>query len=202
MIGIIDYDAGNAPSVASALTHLGHPSMLVTSPSELRSASRLILPGVGSARATLESLSKLDLLQPFEQRVRRDAVPFLGICVGLQILFDHSEEGDVPCLGWLSGRVRKFAVSGLRIPQIGWNTASRLRDHPVLQGLPEHGYYYFVNSYCVSPDDPTVALCSSDYGIRFASMVAHRNIVAAQFHVEKSGPLGLRILDNFARLQG
>jgi len=200
VIGVIDYEAGNAPSVVSALTHLGHASRLVASPEELGEVGRVILPGVGSAAATLESLESTGLRKAIEKRVREERIPFLGICVGLQILFEHSEEGDVPCLGWLEGRVRRFDGPGLRVPQIGWNVAEKTREHPLLAGLPRTGHYYFVNSYYVVPTRPEVVLCTTEYGVRFASVVAEGNVYAAQFHVEKSGPLGLRLLDNFARL--
>lgn len=199
LVGVIDYDAGNAPSVVSALTHLGHQSRLIAQPSDLEGVDRLVLPGVGSAQATMDSLGELRLLAPLAEQVLARKLPFLGICVGLQILFEHSEEGDVACLGWLRGRVRRYHGAGLRVPQIGWNTALRQREHALLRGLPASGHYYFVNSYYVEPAEPSVVLCSTDYGVRFASMVAAGNVMAAQFHIEKSGPLGLRILDNFAR---
>lgn len=198
MITVIDYDAGNGPSVVAALEHLGHPCRLGSSEALVSAASHLVLPGVGSARATIDSLAALGLVESLSKRVRA-GVPFLGICVGLQILFEHSEEDDTPCLGWFPGKVRKFRGAGLRVPLIGWNPVRRLREHPVLSGLPEIGHYYFVNSYYASPEDESLLLCSSDYGKTFAAMVARDNLIAAQFHIEKSGPLGLRILDNFAR---
>lgn len=201
MITVIDYDAGNGPSVVAALEHLGRPCRLGSSAESLASASHIILPGVGSAEATLESLRALDLLGAIEARVRA-GVPFLGICVGLQILFEHSEEDDVACLGWFRGKVRRFRGEGLRVPLIGWNAVRRLRPHPALEGLPEVGHYYFVNSYYALPEDESVLLCEAEYGTRFAAMVARDNVVAAQFHIEKSGPLGLRILDNFTQMKG
>lgn len=201
MITVIDYDAGNAPSVIAALQHLGHPCRLASDAASLEDARHIVLPGVGSARATLASLDALRLLGPLERRVRA-GVPFLGICVGLQILFEHSEEGDTPCLGWLRGKVRRFSTSGLRVPLIGWNPVDQLRPHVVMDGLPERGHYYFVNSYFATPEDADVMLGASEYGSRFAAMVSRDNIVAAQFHVEKSGPLGLCILDNFVRKVG
>lgn len=199
MITVIDYDAGNGPSVIAALEHLGHPCRLASSASALVDATRIVLPGVGSARATLESLAALGLTDALSERVRA-GVPFLGICVGLQILFEHSEEDDVACLGWFRGKVRRFPAGGLRVPLIGWNAVQSLRAHPVLEGLPELGHYYFVNSYFATPEDESVLLCRSEYGNPFAAMVARDNVVAAQFHIEKSGPLGLKILDNFSRM--
>lgn len=199
MITVIDYDAGNGPSVIAALEHLGYPCRLASSVSALEDATRIVLPGVGSARATLDSLGALGLTDVLSARVRA-GVPFLGICVGLQILFEHSEEDDVACLGWFRGKVRRFRGQGLRVPLIGWNAVQSLRTHPVLDGLPEVGHYYFVNSYFATPEDESVLLCRSDYGDPFAAMVARDNVIAAQFHIEKSGPLGLKILDNFSRM--
>lgn len=199
MITVIDYDAGNGPSVIAALEHLGHPCRLGSSPKELEDASHIVLPGVGSARATLDSLGALGVLPVLEARVRA-GVPFLGICVGLQILFEHSEEEDVACLGWFKGKVRRFRGEGLRVPLIGWNAVERLRPHPALADLPDVGHYYFVNSYYAEPEEPGALLCRASYGNPFAAMVSRDNVLAAQFHIEKSGPLGLKILDNFARL--
>jgi glutamine amidotransferase len=198
VITVIDYDAGNGPSVIAALEHLGHPCRLGSTASSLEDASHVILPGVGSARATLDSLAELGLTEALTRRVKA-GVPFLGICVGLQILFEHSEEDDATCLGWFRGKVRRFHTAGLRVPLIGWNPIQRMRPHPVLAGLPETGHYYFVNSYFATPEDESVLLCRSEYGTPFAAMVGRDNVLAAQFHIEKSGPLGLRILDNFAK---
>jgi glutamine amidotransferase len=132
--------------------------------------------------------------------VQRDRVPFLGICIGLQVLFDHSEEGDSPGLGWVPGTVRRFPPTG-RVPQIGWNTVYFTREHPVTALLPDHGHFYFVNSYYCTPNDPDDALGVTEYGIEFCSVVARRNIVATQFHAEKSGALGLALLRAFAEWQ-
>jgi glutamine amidotransferase len=201
MIDVIDYRAGNSPSVIYALERLGLPCRLVAKPEEVTASERLVLPGVGAAAATLDSLRESDLLDALTQRVQRDQVPFLGICIGLQVLFEHSEEGDTPCLGWLPGQVRRFP-RGQRVPQIGWNKVRVTRSHPVTAGLPERGHFYFVNSYYADPQDSADALGQTDYGIEFASIVARGNIVATQFHAEKSGPLGLRLLADFASWDG
>lgn len=196
MIGVIDYRAGNAPSVGYALERLGIEHRLVTTPDDLAAVDRLILPGVGAARATLESLAASGLDQPLTRRVRDDRIPFLGICIGLQVLFEHSEEGDVPGLGWIVGAVRKFADTE-RVPQIGWNTVRLRREHPVTAAFPDGGHCYFVNSYYAAPADPSAVLGETSYGVEFCSIVAHENIVATQFHAEKSGELGMRILTGF-----
>jgi imidazole glycerol-phosphate synthase subunit HisH len=174
---------------------------LVAKPEEVAASERLILPGVGAAAATLASLRESELLDALNQRVRRDHVPFLGICIGLQVLFEHSEEGNTSCLGWLPGKIRRFA-DGLRVPQIGWNEVRFTRAHPVTAGLPDRGHFYFVNSFYADPADAADTLGRTEYGLEFASAVAHDNIVATQFHAEKSGGLGLRLLTGFAAWDG
>jgi imidazole glycerol-phosphate synthase subunit HisH len=201
MIDVIDYRAGNSPSVIYALERLGLPCRLVAKPEDISESERLVLPGVGAAAATLDSLRESDLLDALTARVQREGVPFLGICIGLQVLFEHSDEGDTPCLGWLPGRVRRFP-DGQRVPQIGWNEVRFTRSHPVTAGLPERGHYYFVNSYYADPHDATDALGRTEYGVEFCSVVAHDNIVATQFHAEKSGALGLHLLADFATWDG
>lgn len=194
MIAVIDYDAGNAPSVIAALDYLGEKAELVSSAGPLGDASAIILPGVGSAGATMASLDQLGLIEPLLARMQA-GTPFLGICVGLQILFEHSEEEDARCLGWFPGKVRRFS-NDLRVPQIGWNAVTRTRPHPLLEGLEDENYFYFVNSYYAPPSSELV-LGRATYGVPFAAMVSRDNVHATQFHAEKSGPLGLKILRNF-----
>jgi glutamine amidotransferase len=201
MIDVVDYRAGNAPSVIYALERLGLPCRLVAKPEDISTAERLILPGVGAARATLDSLRESELIDALTARVRGDGIPFLGICIGLQVLFDRSEEGDAECLGWLPGEVRRFPDT-LRVPQIGWNAVRRTRSHPVTTALPADAHCYFVNSYHAVPADPGDVLAVTDYGVEFSSIVGRDNVIATQFHAEKSGPLGLRILERFATWDG
>jgi imidazole glycerol-phosphate synthase subunit HisH len=197
VIGVIDYRAGNAPSVGFALEHLGLEHRLVDSPDGLRAADRLVLPGVGAARATLASLYEADLVDVLSEQVIDGGVPFLGICIGLQVLFEHSDEGDVDGLGWVPGVVHRFSGS-VRVPQIGWNTVTTARAHPVTSGFPDPAYCYFVNSYYCEPADPDDVVGVTEYGTSFCSVVARRNLVATQFHAEKSGPVGLGLLERFA----
>lgn len=197
MIGVIDYRAGNAPSVGYALERLGIEHALVTKGDELDACDHLILPGVGAARATLDSLAESGLVESLTRRVRDEGVPFLGICIGLQVLFEHSEEGDTTCLAWIPGEVSRFGPS-LRVPQIGWNAVRLRRAHPVTADFPDGGHCYFVNSYYAAPADPSAVLGETSYGVELCSIVAHENIVATQFHAEKSGELGMRILTGFA----
>jgi glutamine amidotransferase len=201
VIDVIDYRAGNSPSVIYALERLGLPCRLVAKPEEIAESERLVLPGVGAAAATLDSLRESDLLDALTQRVQRDKAPFLGICIGLQVLFEHSEEADTDCLGWLPGRVR-HVPPGQRAPQIGWNEVRFTRSHPVVAALPDRGHFYFVNSYYADPRDTTDELGRTEYGVEFASAVARDNVVATQFHAEKSGRLGLRLLESFASWDG
>ncbi|AKL73772.1 imidazole glycerol phosphate synthase, glutamine amidotransferase subunit [Actinobacteria bacterium IMCC26256] len=201
MIGVVDYRAGNAPSVMYALARLGIDARLVSDADAVREVDRIILPGVGAAGATVASLTESGLVDALTERVLNEAIPFLGICVGLQILFEHSEEGDTDCLGWLPGKVQSFPAS-VRVPQIGWNSVRFVRDHALTKGLPEDPYLYFVNSFHAVPADADDVLGVTDYAGEFCSVVAHKNIAATQFHAEKSGEVGLRILTNFATWSG
>jgi imidazole glycerol-phosphate synthase subunit HisH len=201
MIGVVDYRAGNAPSVGYALDSLGLPYRLVTGGADVAGCERLILPGVGAARATLGSLRESGLVEPLARAVVDEGRPFLGICIGLQVLFGHSEEGDVDCLGWIPGRVRRFPAD-VRVPQIGWNTVRPTRAHPLTDGLPDPAHCYFVNSYYAVPDDGDDVVASTDYAGEFCSIAGRGNIVATQFHAEKSGSIGLGLLERFARWDG
>jgi glutamine amidotransferase len=201
MIGVIDYRAGNAPSVMYALDRLGLEARLVAEPAGLDGVDRIILPGVGAARATLASLAESGLVEPLRTRVLDDRLPFLGICIGLQVLFDHSEEGPADGLGWVPGEVRRFPDRD-RVPQIGWNAVHFTRRHPVTADLPASTYCYFVNSYYAVPANDEDVLGTTDYGVEFCSVVARDNLIATQFHAEKSGELGLRLLRGFAAWDG
>ena len=201
MIGVVDYRAGNAPSVMYALERIGVAARLVSDGSDLGAVDHIILPGVGAARATIDSLESSGLVAPLQHRIHTDRVPFLGICIGLQVLFDRSEEGETECLGWLPGTVRRFPP-GDRVPQIGWNAVRFTRAHPVTDGLPDPAYCYFVNSFYAAPTNADAVLGLTDYSVEFCSVVAHENVVATQFHAEKSGEIGLRLLANFAKWDG
>ncbi|GMU77473.1 MAG: imidazole glycerol phosphate synthase subunit HisH [Acidimicrobiia bacterium] len=201
MIGVIDYRAGNAPSVGYALERLGVPHRLVADPDALPGVERIILPGVGAARATLDSLAETGLVEPLTELVVNGHVPFLGICIGLQVLLERSEEGGVDCLGWVPGDVRRFPAT-LRVPQIGWNAVKATRSHPVTDGLGDDAYCYFVNSYFADPADAGDVLGVTEYGAEFCSIIGRDNLVATQFHAEKSGPVGLALLERFSRWDG
>jgi len=197
MIKIIDYKAGNAPSVMHAINRLGHNAAFARHGDELADAAYILLPGVGSAGATMESLRELNMIGALEDAVLKRKTFFLGICVGMQILFQHSEEDDADCLGWLKGNVIKFDASKARVPQMGWNkvifTESRISD-------AREGYFYFVNSYHAKPENREDLWGMADYNGQFAAAVHRDNIYATQFHVEKSGEAGLAILNGFLNL--
>jgi glutamine amidotransferase len=204
MFAIIDYKAGNLTSVAHALKHLGHRCEITDSPEKIRRADGAILPGVGAAGATMRNLRVLGLDRVLRDEVIPAGKPFLGICIGIQVLFDHSDEDDEDCLGVIRGRVAKYPTSiegrVLKVPQIGWNRVLQLRRHRVFEGVPDNTRFYFVNSFYPIPDDPEVVIGEGEYGLRFAAAIAQGNLVATQFHLEKSGAAGLRFLDNFCKM--
>lgn len=201
MITIVDYKAGNLTSVARALEHLGHRWEITDEPARVRCAERVILPGVGAAGATMENLNKLGLADVLRKDVAAAGKPFLGICIGIQVLLDYSDENDTKCLGIIPGRVLRYPSSlngrPLKVPQIGWNQVRQVRPHPLFAGIPDHSHFYFVNSYYPVPDDPAVTIGLSDHGVNFTAALARGNVVATQFHLEKSGAAGLRLLNNF-----
>jgi glutamine amidotransferase len=203
MIAIIDYRAGNLQSVLRAVEHLGHAARITDDHDAVRSADRVIFPGVGAAGATMDALRWLGLDRVIRDDVFATGVPLLGICIGIQILFERSEEDDAECLGILPGQVVRFdPASGLKIPQIGWNDVHFARPHPVFDGVPDGSHFYFVNSYYPAPADETLVYATADYGRRFCCVAAKDNLIATQFHLEKSGEAGLRMLDNFCRWDG
>jgi glutamine amidotransferase len=206
MIAIVDYKAGNLTSVARALEHLGHRCEITDRPEKVRAADRVILPGVGAAGATMENLRELGLVECLRNDVAKAGTPFLGICIGIQVLLDRSDEdGGVECLGIVAGRVVKFpnSIDGrpLKVPQIGWNRVHQEAPHPIFARVPDNTHFYFVNSYYPVADDKSVVIGTSDYGVPFTAAIARDNVIATQFHLEKSGAAGLRMLDNFCRMK-
>ena len=202
MIAIIDYKAGNLTSVRLAFGALGCEALITSDPQAILAADRVVFPGVGAAGAAMRNLADLKLLAPIKEVAAR-GTPFLGICLGTQILFDFSEEdGGTPTLGLLPGRVPRFRPSDRwdKVPQIGWNQVTQARRHPLLDGIPDGSEFYFVHSFYPAPSDPALAIGVTGYaGVTFASMVGRGNVAATQFHPEKSGRIGLRLLDNFTR---
>lgn len=199
MIVILDYRAGNLRSVAKALESVGEHPVVTDDPSIIAKADGLVVPGQGSAVDAMKNLNALGLVQPLRDYVRSGR-PFLGVCLGEQIIFESSEEGGgVECLGLVPGTVRRLP-GGQKVPHIGWNSVHIRQHHPLLDGVPDNAYFYFVHSFYVDPADPADTVGETDYGVNFASIVAHKNVFATQFHPEKSSEIGLRIYRNFARL--
>jgi imidazole glycerol-phosphate synthase subunit HisH len=204
-IAVIDYEMGNRRSVQKALERVGADAVITRDPDVIMGASAAVLPGVGAFGACMDNLRRHDLVEPVKI-FAASGRPFLGICVGMQILFDESEEfGRVPGLGILPGRIVRFAADpdGKRkVPQMGWNALAVAKRAPHLAGVRDGSQVYFVHSYYPVPADPAVVATTTDYGVTFASSVWSDNIFATQFHPEKSQAVGLRILANFAALAG
>ena len=198
MIALIDYGAGNLKSVQKAFAHLGEPVTLTADKDVILTADAAILPGVGAFGDAMKSLEERGLPQVIRSFVETGR-PFLGICLGLHLLFEESEETPgVQGLGILKGTVRRFPEEiGLKIPHIGFNSVTYRKDSRLFAGLPEEPYYYFVHSYYCFAEDRSVSAAMADYGIRFAAAVERGNLFAAQFHPEKSGRTGLGTLENF-----
>ena len=205
MIAIVDYKAGNLTSVRLAFDAIAIEAVPTADPAVLARADRIVFPGVGAAASAMANLRATGLIDTLRARIAA-GVPFLGICLGTQILLDRSEEdGGVDALGVLPGTVRKFTPSdpACKIPHMGWNQVRAARPHPLLEGVPDGSDFYFVHSYYPDPADRGDVIGTTDYaGVVFASMVGRGNVAATQFHVEKSGKTGLQVLRNFARWDG
>ncbi len=203
MIAIVDYGMGNLRSVLKAFEKIGAPAFVSSDKFAIKSSDAIVLPGVGAFRDCMENLKAMGLIDILRDEIRAGK-PYLGICLGLQILFTESEEfGKTPGLNILRGSVKRFSFkdscSPFKIPHMGWNKVRMKKSHPVFDGLEDGEYFYFVHSYYVEPDDSSVVLMTSDYGIEFVSAIAVDNIVAVQFHPEKSQKKGLRFLSNFMK---
>ena len=201
MIGIIDYDAGNIKSVEKALHFLGEETVVTRDPVLLKKADKVILPGVGSFGDAMENLRKFGLVSVI-QEIIEEGVPFLGICLGLQLLFESSEESPgVKGLGILKGKIKKIPPKeGLKIPHMGWNSLTLTNHGRLFDGLPENPYVYFVHSYYLEAEEPEIVKAVTEYSTCIHASVEKNNVFACQFHPEKSSRIGLKILENFAKL--
>jgi glutamine amidotransferase len=199
-ITVVDYGAGNLRSVARALEATGQQPRLTSDPAQIEKATALVLPGVGSSNDAMKALQQIGLVEPL-RAYAASGRPFLGVCLGLQLLYEWSEEGGgVECLRLLPGSIRRFPqLPGLKVPQIGWNAVHVAAPHPLLEGVPSGSYFYFVHSYYAEPD-PSVTLGEAEHGVPFAAIVGRDNVLATQFHPEKSADLGLRIYRNFGQI--
>ncbi len=196
---VLDYGAGNLRSVARAVEHVGFQPEVTADPRALERAGAVVMPGVGAAADTMRHLQACGLVEPLRRYIQ-EGRPFLGVCMGFQALLTVSEEGgEHPCLDIVPGRVRRLPSngSGLKIPHMGWNSVEQLREHPVFAGIPNGSYFYFVHGYYPDPEDSSVVIGRTEYGVSFASVIARDGLVATQFHPEKSGRLGLQLYRNF-----
>ncbi len=201
MIAIINYRAGNLRSVERALSHLGLACSITSDLSLIRDADRVVFPGVGAAGKAMENIRELGLDAVIHEVVNMGK-PFLGICLGTQIILDTSEEDRAACLGLIRGTVRRFPDTGEKIPHMGWNTLNNRIDHPVFEGVDRAAQFYFVHSYYPDPAIQKDVAAWTSYGIDFASVITRGNVFATQFHPEKSGSQGLLILKNFSLWDG
>ena len=199
-IVVIDYQSGNLRSVAKALEAVGACPVVTGDPSRVASADAVILPGVGSGPAAMRALESRHLVTAIKKSLT-EGKPMLGVCLGLQLLLDRTEEGDAPCLGVVPGQVKRLP-EGLKVPHMGWNSVDFQVDHPVFKGVPSSSYFYFVHSYYAAPDDAGGVAGITTYGLPFCSAYAQNNLVATQFHPEKSGTVGLQIYRNFLDFAG
>jgi len=204
MIGIVDYNAGNITSVERALKKLNIEYLRSKNPEDLKDCEKLIFPGVGDAAYAMVQLKETGFDKFLTEWHKADK-PILGICLGSQIIFDWSEEGNTTCLGFIKGKIKHFYTideslknKDYKVPQIGWNNLNYEHgDCPILKDVPENSDFYFVHSYVIQPDDDTVIKAYADYGIKVPAVVQSGNLIACQFHPEKSGEFGLKILKNF-----
>jgi imidazole glycerol-phosphate synthase subunit HisH len=198
-VAIIDYGVGNLRSVEKAFAATGCEAIISADEKQLRNAQRLVLPGVGAFAACMKALTE----RGFDRLVRekaREGTPLLGVCVGMQLLFDESDEfGATSGLGLLRGRVRRFE-NNLLVPHVGWNRIHQKREHVLFDGIDDGSFCYFVHSFYCEPTDETVVAGETEYGSCYASVVAYRNICGVQFHPEKSQDIGLRMLKNFGQV--
>lgn len=204
MIAVLDYKGGNLASVSAVLDHLGVAHVVTDDPTVVSQAERVLFPGVGAAAASMENFrrSRLDVAL---QQALDAGKPVLGICIGCQLLLESSQEdGGTSCLGILPGTVDRFAFprepGATKIPHMGWNAVTWKREHPVMQGIPSGTMFYYVHSYYPAPSDPSLELGTTEYGGKvFTAAMSRANLIATQFHPEKSGPAGLQLIENFSR---
>ena len=194
-ITLVDYDSGNLHSVAQALGFAQIKPIVSGKPGDILSADAVILPGVGSGNSAMQALRRKQLIEPIREFIASGR-PFMGICLGLQLLMDFTSEGETECLGVVSGTVDRLP-SGVKVPHMGWNQVKIRQEHKLTQGINQNSYFYFAHSYYVIPANENLVLGTTSYGVDFCSILAKDNILATQFHPEKSGSIGLKLYSNF-----
>ncbi len=199
-VAIVDYDAGNLRSVQKALELFGARGEITASADRIASADAVIVPGQGACDSSMRKLRERGLVEPIRESIA-GGKPFLGVCLGLQLLLDSSDEGEEPCLGVIPGACHRLP-DGLKIPHMGWNQVEWRKEHPFFAGVPSGSHFYFVHSYYAEPEDSSVVAGVTDYGVEFCSAAAWDSAAAVQFHPEKSGRIGLKIYENFVRCAG
>jgi glutamine amidotransferase len=197
-IAIVDYQAGNVSSVQKAIAASGGNAEISSEPDDISNADALVFPGQGACDSSMRELNQRSLVEPIKDFIK-SGKPFLGICLGLQLLLDGSDEGSEPGLGILRGHVRRLP-NDLKVPHMGWNRVQFHRTHPLFDGIPNGSYFYFVHSYYADLNDKEFVIGTTDYGVEFCSAAGKNNVLAVQFHPEKSGSLGLRIYGQFVQL--
>lgn len=202
---IVDYKAGNLTSVQLAFEHIGREVLITDKPEVVTTAERIVFPGVGAAKSAMQTLEQTRLADAIKKVVRK-GIPFLGICIGMQLLFDKSEENNgTDCLSLLPGQVKRFKPTSKfdKIPQMGWNAVKQTRKHPIFEGIEDNSEFYFVHSYYPYPAEKAHIVGQTDYAdVTFAASAGTENIIATQFHPERSGRIGLKLLENFCRWDG
>ncbi len=196
-IAVINYGAGNLRSVVKAFEHIGYPATVTTDPRKVMAADGVVLPGVGAAGDTMTNLHARGMVDAIATVIAKKR-PFFGVCIGLQVLFERSEEDGAECLGLLGGYVRRLPA-GVKVPHMGWNQVRLAESHPLFHGIADDSYFYFVHSYYADPTEQSAVVGLTDYGATFASALAQGNLVGTQFHPEKSGSLGLQLYRNFVQ---
>ena len=194
---IVDYGAGNLKSIENAFQYLGYKPFITNNPKDILLGDAIVFPGQGSSPKAMSALVQLDIVGALKTVIQK-GTPFLGICLGLQTLMSRSEEGDTPCLDIIPG-VTRLLPNSVKVPHMGWNQVDLSHSHPAFKDIPPASYFYFVHSYYADPQDQQTIIGTTNYGLSFCSVLATGNILATQFHPEKSGPLGLTIYDNFMK---
>lgn len=203
MIAIVDFGLGNLRSVLYKIQKLGFDAKILSDPEEITQAEKLILPGVGSAKAGMDNLHARDLVQPLTEMVIRDKIPVFGICLGVQLFTQKSEEGNIPCLGWIDGETHRFRMpeNTCKVPHVGWNTLTFKKKSALLRNISEDIEVYFTHSYHVCCHNPEDILTTTEYGYEFVSSLERGNIYGTQFHPEKSRKAGMIFLKNFLEVE-